>query len=535
MNQRFCYIVVVLLFSVGWSPAAVAQYRAILINNTGEAADVTAGELHVTGSFGLPLDAATASAQETQRLILVDIEADTTSIDGKLPTLDTAHDMERLPIAMPSHLCPVNTTTTPLLADGEYVGEWTYMDGFGIFQISVTSDVASADPGVFIESSYDQVTAHIDEAYALDAGADKVWRTTPSRPWARVRFKNNAVTPQGTFELVTMLRPGVIHTSHTADAPISSQDDASLTKSILTVETDTLGWQNAQMTDTGHLKVSVQSMPASTVNPTYAEQVSLGLISGAIPFSMPAMISDYEINGRKATVYPFENKTIEISTPPEYSVECGDHLDLPVAEVTVYAASTSALDDAVGTGAQEIRVYYLDDTFTMHTVDVATDGQVPVQVATDVYRVLWMYVIATGSLGKPQGNIMLTDATSGADNACYFGTETGRQASFIGHFTVPAGKRLLISAWQGSASGFNNIGDSCRMTFAARQDWQQGASSTYVAIDGITLYNVATGMIFNPLYAVLAGTDVRFTAQCSQVGIRAMAGIQGMLVDEPTP
>ena len=171
----------------------------------------------------------------------------------------------------------------------------------------------------------------------------------------------------------------------------------------------------------------------------------------------------------------------------------------------------------------------------MHTADVATDGQVPVQVATDFYRALWMYVIATGSEGKPHGDIMLTDATSGADNACFFGTEIGRQASFIGHFTVPAGKRLLISAWQGSASGFNNIGDSCRMTLASKQDWQQGASGTYVAIDGITLYNVATGMIFSPFYAVLAGVDVRFTAQCSQVGIEAMAGIQGMLVDEPTP
>jgi len=530
------FIVALFVLALCYSAPAFAQERVIIVGPDGKAADVTAGDLSVTGTFGLPPDAATATAQEQQRLILVDIEADTTSIDGKLPALDTGFGMERVPTTLPSFSDPGNSTTTPLLAGVTWEGAWIKLDGLNTVQINVTSDVASAVDGVKIQSSPDGVTVTDEETYTLNAGKNKVWRSTASAAYARVTYTNGGA-PQGTFRVSTMLHPAVLHTSHRVGEAISSEDDAGLVKSVVTAETETLGWQNAQMTDTGHLKVSVQSMPTSAVNPTYAEQVSLGLISGAIPYTHNGFIPATQ-TAVKTTVWPFVEQTYDIEAgpaPPLYSVKCGIHPDYATANTTMYLVSESAADTLLGTGAQKTKVFYLDDTFTQHVVTVDMNGKLGVQIGTDVYRINMIYHVQTGSGGKPAGNIFVTDSLSGADNKCYHGTEIGRQASFQGYLTVPAGKRLMIGGWHTSASGIKQLWDYCRMTLAAKQAFDQSPSSTFVAIDGISLYNVATPSILAPAYAVLEGVDVRWTAQCTDVGSIVMVGLHGLLVDEPTP
>lgn len=118
----------------------------------------------------------------------------------------------------------------------------------------------------------------------------------------------------------------------------------------------------------------------------------------------------------------------------------GGTLVYPSQEQTLSIVSTSANDDATGTGARIVRVEYLDGDFNTQIVDVEMDGTNAVQVATDFFRIQDAFVLTAGTGTTNAGVITLT--YTGAINV---GTiSVGANDIQNAHYTVPAGYTAYI-------------------------------------------------------------------------------------------
>lgn len=109
------------------------------------------------------------------------------------------------------------------------------------------------------------------------------------------------------------------------------------------------------------------------------------------------------------------------------------------------ASSNSANDIAAGTGCQKVTIDYLDHDYIERTEEVTmhvADGQTKVNtVATDILRVNEFHVSQVGALGKPAGNISLTNT---AGSVTYSYITLGYTLARNSHYCVPAGKTLYV-------------------------------------------------------------------------------------------
>jgi len=102
----------------------------------------------------------------------------------------------------------------------------------------------------------------------------------------------------------------------------------------------------------------------------------------------------------------------------------------------------SIIDNSATTGAQAVKVSYLDDAFAEHNEIIITNGTTPVvTVNTDIYRVNVFRVIAAGSGG---GNAGAIDVRNTADTPIYSQIATGINRATNITYTVPASKELYI-------------------------------------------------------------------------------------------
>lgn len=136
---------------------------------------------------------------------------------------------------------------------------------------------------------------------------------------------------------------------------------------------------------------------------------------------------------------------------------------LPAGAVTIQVISDSANDAAAGTGAQTIRVSYLDAAGVEHTADYSMNGTTAVVnaakkdgVATgtpiaDCWRVNFVTVLTAGTGKANAGNISVNDSTqaytAGVPNTAsliYGFMAAGFNISHHGFYTVPAGYKAQI-------------------------------------------------------------------------------------------
>ena len=159
--------------------------------------------------------------------------------------------------------------------------------------------------------------------------------------------------------------------------------------------------------------------------------VSRGRITGAEPFGA---------YGRRTTAGAESN----ILWPD------GTYALPPAAGTQMSVVSTSANDDAAGTGIRTIDIHYLDADLTDQTETVTMDGTTPVlTVATNIRFIQCMHMVTYGSGKAAAGTIT---AYVGAQN--YSEISTGKVRCASSMRMVPAGKRLLVDlVYGGSVSG----------------------------------------------------------------------------------
>jgi hypothetical protein len=164
------------------------------------------------------------------------VKTNITGLDGTPSDVIPTNGLNGLVTMTPGHISTDNSSTTPLLADGVFTGEWENITNFGVIVVSSTSNVASATDGLMLEFSTDGTVAGIISVddYTLSAGAKKTFSFQAAAQFFRVVYTNGGA-PQSTFNLQTILKPYYVKpSSHRIQDNIVDDDDAELTKSVLT-------------------------------------------------------------------------------------------------------------------------------------------------------------------------------------------------------------------------------------------------------------------------------------------------------------
>ena len=107
------------------------------------------------------------------------------------------------------------------------------------------------------------------------------------------------------------------------------------------------------------------------------------------------------------------------------------------AEMTI--SSSSADDDAAGTGALTVRWFYLDADWNIQSVDITTNGQTAASTTITCIRIFRGYVLTAGSGGTNAGDLWAgTGAlTNGVPAVKHAGIKVGMGQTLMAIFSIP--------------------------------------------------------------------------------------------------
>lgn len=118
---------------------------------------------------------------------------------------------------------------------------------------------------------------------------------------------------------------------------------------------------------------------------------------------------------------------------------------LPSALQSMELISSSANDAAAGTGATSILVRGLTTADAEITETVTPTGTTGVTLANQYRRINDVIVIGCGSNNGAAGNIDIQDVGGGS---VYARIDADHRRARLGAFTVPAGKKAIITSWK---------------------------------------------------------------------------------------
>lgn len=183
----------------------------------------------------------------------------------------------------------------------------------------------------------------------------------------------------------------------------------------------------------------------------------------------------------------------------------------------------AVLDYSAHSGAQAVKVEYLDDAYAQHSEIILTDNTNAVEsVNADFYRINSFRVIVAGSGAKAAGNLSLRD-DGGSPVHSYItaGFTRARNSAY----SVPASKKLYVVQFVAGYAYAHNSTHYCRIYTRAN-------------VEPSTLFN--TGNIFYPFTEVLcsnssqlvlleaptmlpAKTDLKVSALAEYAGMASVA------------
>ena len=167
------------------------------------------------------------------------------------------NDSGQMLVVLDGKVSDDNSSNTPLLADDFFIGVSCETLDYAIIFVSVFSDVASAENGLIFQTSSDNITWRDSDVYTVDSNSDKTFSFQPNRKYIRVKYINGS-SNQTVFDLQTILKKtNSKPSSHRIQDSISSDDDAELTKSVLTGLNPNKVFQNVNTNILGNLLVSL--------------------------------------------------------------------------------------------------------------------------------------------------------------------------------------------------------------------------------------------------------------------------------------
>ena len=131
-----------------------------------------------------------------------------------------------------------------------------------------------------------------------------------------------------------------------------------------------------------------------------------------------------------------------ISTTEEVVWDGGNVYSYISTAATATIVSSSAADDATGTGARKIVIEGLDENYAPQSVEVTMDGTTNVTTTEEWLAINRMYVTEAGSGEVNAGNIT---ATVGGTTRSQITADRGQTLQAV--YTVPAGYTAYVTEW----------------------------------------------------------------------------------------
>lgn len=166
------------------------------------------------------------------------------------------------------------------------------------------------------------------------------------------------------------------------------------------------------------------------------------------------LINSLRIGGDAETGFVWRiNGLGEVSSTDEV-IGAGSSISYPTSSVEWFIASTSANDTLAGTGAQKVKVTYLDENYDIAHVTVDLNGQTAVSVANGM-RVLDAVVVQSGVSADfnglnsaPLGTVHVGRGTftSGVPASPFINIPVGKGESKTSIFTVPRGYMAFLAS-----------------------------------------------------------------------------------------
>lgn len=150
----------------------------------------------------------------------------------------------------------LNSTDTPLLAGGIYQGTWEEVLDYSQIVISIKTDQDSATDGLMIEWSRDGIVANTNDKFNIIANLEKKFSFGTISKYYRIKYINNAINPQSSFMLNTVLKSFNTKTAHyRISDDIVGDEGVELIKSVLAGKSDGI-YKNVKVTSDGRLEVA---------------------------------------------------------------------------------------------------------------------------------------------------------------------------------------------------------------------------------------------------------------------------------------
>jgi len=240
------------------------------------------------------------------------------------------NDDGQLHIVAEGHLCESCSTTTPLGSGATFTGTAVNILAYNAISVFATADQDSATDGLEIQYSRDGLTDwRTAESYTILAGAEKFFSPPAFGVYLRVVYTNGAVA-QTDFELTTVLRKVPFKwSSHNIETPITDQDDATLTKAVITGKKANGDYDNVSLTNSGNAKVSLEELESQV-----SEDSNTSLRTASF------LIDEYGNIGRMLSDNIFLGSPVVISSE-HHEIHCGDSYE---ATHNVTLANGASLD-----------------------------------------------------------------------------------------------------------------------------------------------------------------------------------------------
>jgi hypothetical protein len=265
-----------------------------------------------------------------------------------------------------------NSSSTPLGGGAAFTGTATEILDYGIVFVSVYADVASATDGLSIEQSSDGTNWDHKDVYTVPAGGAKNYSINPHARYVRVVYTNGAGV-QAAFRLQTVLKGNSKPSSHRIQDSISDDDDAELSKSVITGKDAVGNFLNVGVTEDGYLAISDNSDGLA---------IAKGDVTGHTFIHKFGVAVDFDTGDGAVTIW--------------------DGADDANIDQMVYQYSTSADIDSISSSqvadTQNIKIYGLDGSGNLVEQTVTLSGQTRVPLGTSLKRVYRMVNVSSTNL-----------------------------------------------------------------------------------------------------------------------------------------
>ena len=329
-----------------------------------------------------------------------------------------------------------NSSHTPLAGGATFTGTATEILPYSIIYITVYSDVASATDGLVIEQGHTEngvgsIHWDSDDKFTIPAGTGKTFSIQPALEYLRVSYTNGG-SAQTDFRMhVVLKRNNGLASSHRIQDAIIDDDDATLTKSVLTAKQDNGTFVNIGATNSSNLR---------TTDAESGLAIAKGDVTGTTFIHKFGSAPDFDDGDNSVSIW--------------------DGADDGNIDQMVYQYSTTADIDTISSSnagdTVDIEIQGLDSNYDLVTQTATLNGQNKVTLTTSLIRVFRMKNVgSTDLLGYVYCYVdgAITGGVPNVSTTVRAIIQNGNNQTLMALYTIPNGKTGYMRDWYASSSG----------------------------------------------------------------------------------